>query len=32
MFFSSSTALIFSILTGACVGMFLIKDEERSME
>lgn len=29
LFFSSSTALIFSILTGACIGMFIIKDEER---
>ncbi len=28
MFFSSSTALILSILTGACIGMFIVKDKE----
>lgn len=28
MFFTSSTALIFSILIGACIGMFIVKDEK----
>jgi len=31
MFFSSSTALILSILTGAGIGMFIIKDQERGV-
>lgn len=31
LFFSSSTALIFSILVGSSIGMFIIKDEERGV-